>query len=117
MPMAEDPSEAPLNAELIGQPEPPPLSPEAEYNIVTDTVTGLNLRMSDNKFQAIVVVLSMVMASVLGAIAAALNVSWELPWYGGALIGSFAGLVFGTLGSGMFLMFYRGVRHMQGKHD
>lgn len=95
-----------------------PFTPgHAAYNIVTDTVTGVNVRWSDNKFQAIFVFISMVMTSLLGALLAALNSRWNLPWYGGALIGSFAGLVIGILGSGIFLMFYRAVRHIKGKHD
>jgi len=33
------------------------------------------------------------------------------------LIGSFAGLVIGIFGSGIFLMIYRAARHISGKHD
>ena len=45
------------------------------------------------------------------------NGQWKLPWYGGALVGAFAGLVIGVLASGTILMFYRGMRHFQGKHE
>jgi hypothetical protein len=89
----------------------------AAYNIVTDTVTGVNVRWSDNKFQAIFVFVSILLASLTGAVLAALNARWNLPWYGGALIGSFAGLVIGIFASGTFLMFYRAVMHVNGKHD
>jgi hypothetical protein len=89
----------------------------AAYNVVTDTVTGVNVRWSDNKFQAIFVSISMVVSAALGALLAALNAQWNLPWYGGALIGAFLGSVFGVLGSGIFLMFYRAARHLKGKHD
>ena len=57
------------------------------------------------------------MTAGLGAILAAVNTQWNLPWYGGALVGSFLGLVLGILTSGIFLMVYRAVRHIQGKHD
>jgi hypothetical protein len=45
------------------------------------------------------------------------NGQWKLPWHGGALVGAFAGLVIGVLDSGTILMFYRGLRHFQGKHE
>jgi hypothetical protein len=92
-------------------------SSRAAYNVVTDTVTGVNVRWSDNKFQAVFVVISIIVAASLGALLAAINTQWNLPWYGGALIGSFAGLVIGILASGIFLMFYRAARHLKGKHD
>ncbi len=90
---------------------------QATYNVVTDTVTGVNLRWSDNRFQAIFVLISVAVIALLGAILAALNSGWNLPWYGGALVGSFVGLVFGILGSGVILMLYRAARHIKGKHD
>lgn len=92
-------------------------SSRAAYNVVTDTVTGVNVRWSDNKFQAVFVFISIIVAASLGALLAAINAQWNLPWYGGALIGSFAGLVSGVLASGIFLMFYRAARHLKGKHD
>ena len=89
----------------------------ATYNVISDTVTGVNVRWSDNRFQAIFVAISVIVTALLGALLAALNPSWNLPWYGGGLIGSFAGLVVGILGSGIVLMFYRAARHVKGKHD
>ena len=106
-------------------PEPPPViqpvpgetEPDHTYNVVTDLVTGVNVRGNDNKFQAIFVIVSVLLIAGLGAILAAVNTQWNLPWYGGALVGSFLGLVLGILTSGIFLMVYRAVRHIQGKHD
>lgn len=92
-------------------------SDRAVYNVITDTFTGVNVRWSDNKFQAIFVLASIAIASVIGAILAAVNTSWKLPWYGGGLIGSFLGLVIGIIASGIFLMIYRAIRHFKGKHD
>ena len=89
----------------------------AGYNVVSDTLTGVNVRKSDNLLQAKVVFVSMLLVAALGAALAALNVEWELPWYGGALIGAFVGLVIGIFASGIFLMIYRAIRHIQGKHD
>jgi hypothetical protein len=89
----------------------------AAYNVVSDTVTGVNVRWSDNRFQLIFVFVSVALASSVGAILAALNPRWNLPWYGGAMIGSFAGLVIGIFASGIFLLFYRAARHLKGKHD
>ena len=116
--MSENPFQSPTDAANASQDDTPSLTPaHATYNVVTDTVTGVNVRWSDNRFQAIFVFISMVVTSLLGALLAAMNSRWNLPWYGGALIGSFAGLVFGIFGSGIFLMVYRAARHFKGKHD
>ncbi|MEQ1904428.1 MAG: hypothetical protein ABL888_09605 [Pirellulaceae bacterium] len=107
-----------VDAENATQDKTKSLEPaHAVYNVVTDTVSGVNVRWSDNKFQAIFVLISMVVSSLLGALLAVLNSQWDLPWYGGALVGSFAGLVIGIFASGIFLMFYRAARHIKGKHD
>ncbi|MBU6237317.1 MAG: hypothetical protein KGQ51_05770 [Planctomycetes bacterium] len=92
-------------------------SGQATYNVVTDTVTGVNVRWSDNKFQAIFVAASILIAATIGAIVVALNGQWKLPWYAGAIAGSFAGMLFGIFASGVVLMIYRAMRHIQGKHD
>ena len=89
----------------------------AAYNVVSDTVTGLNVRKSDNRFQAIFILVTILLLAAVGAVLAAINGEWDLPWYAGALIGAFAGLVLGFFASGIFLMIYRAVRHMQGKHE
>ncbi len=116
--MSENPFQSPGDAENANQDPTQPITPvHAAYNVVTDTVTGVNVRWSDNKFQAVFVFASIVLTSLLGAAFAALNARWNLPWYGGALIGSFAGLVIGIFASGIFLMFYRAARHIKGKHD
>lgn len=96
----------------------PAVSPSlAAYNIVTDVYTGVNFRRRDNILQAKIVFVAVVAAAVGGAILAAMTPRWNLPWYGGALIGSFLGLVVGILASGIFLMVYRAARHFKGKHD
>lgn len=90
---------------------------QAAYNIVSDTVIGLNIRKSDNRFQAIFILVTVLLLAAVGAVAALLNAEWSLPWFGGALIGAFAGLIIGVLASGIFLMFYRAIRHLQGRHE
>ena len=92
-------------------------SARAAYNLVTDTVIGPNVRKSDNVFQALFTVVSALVFAVVGAVLAALNARWNLPWSGGAVIGAIAGLVIGVFTSGIFLMIYRALRHIQGKHD
>ena len=89
----------------------------AAYNIVSDTVTGLNLRKSDNKFQVLFIIRAVLLFAALGAIVTAFNGQWNLPWFGGAVIGAFGGLIVGVLASGTVLMLYRGKRHLDGKHD
>lgn len=116
--MTENLFQSQVDAENATQDKTKSLEPaHAVYNVVTDTVSGVNVRWSDNKFQAIFVLISMVVSSLLGALLAVLNSQWDLPWYGGALVGSFAGLVIGIFASGIFLMFYRAARHIKGKHD
>jgi hypothetical protein len=90
---------------------------ETTYNVVTDLVTGVNVRAKDNKFQAIFVACSVLALALSGALLAFVQPSWNLPAYGGAIVGGFVGLVFGVLASGIFLMIYRAARHIQGKHD
>ena len=68
----------------------------AAYNVVFDTVIGVNVRGSDNKFQAKFILVSVVLLAVVGTILVALNGRWQLPWYAGALMGAYAGLIFGV---------------------
>ena len=92
-------------------------SGRAAYNVVSDTVTGVNVRASDNVLQAVFILAAVVVSAIVGAVLVALNGDWDLPWYGGAIVGAFVGLVIGFFASGIFLMIYRAVRHMQGRHD
>lgn len=80
------------------------------YNIVTDTIAGPNVRLRDNLIQGISIFASLLVGAGIGALVTHDRLA-------GALVGAFAGLVLGLLGSGMVLMIYRGVRHIQGRHD
>jgi hypothetical protein len=113
-PQSQEPSR-----ELSGHSEKPEVvsKDRAAYNLVTDTVTGVNARRSDNRFQLIFVLIATAVGAGAMAILAVLYPHWSLPWYGGALIGSFLGMVFGIFASGVVLMIYRTWRHLQVKHD
>ncbi|MCA9031135.1 MAG: hypothetical protein KDA66_10025 [Planctomycetaceae bacterium] len=89
----------------------------AAYNTVTDTVTGVNVRMSDNVFQAIFIFVSAILVAIITAVACLAFPGWQLKWYEGVLIGAFGGVIFGVFASGTILMVYRAFRHLQGKHD
>lgn len=86
------------------------------YNIVSDTVVGVNVRKSDNVFQAKFIGITVLLLAAIGAASAALNADWNLPWWGGSLIGAFTGLIIGLFASGIFLMIYRAVKHVKGDH-
>ena len=96
---------------------PPDSSGRDAYNIVSDTVVGLNVRKSDNVFQAKFIGITVLLLAVIGGASAALNPGWNLPWFGGALVGAFAGLIIGVFASGIFLMIYRAVKHVKGEHE
>ncbi len=89
----------------------------ATYNIISDTVIGVNFRGSDNKFQAVFLLWSIVIFTVLGTILVLLIPDWKTPWFVGAIAGAITGLLAGFLVSGMYLMIFRGARHIRGKHD
>src|SRR5262245_57856229 len=89
-----------------------PLTGQEQYNLVTDLVTGPNLRWRDNLIQGIIV------------LAFAVTGLWAGPvlLHGDLLIlgivgGLVLGLLSGALASGFALMIFRAVRHAQGKHD
>lgn len=116
--MSDNPFQPPRSTSGNAPEQEHPLSAgKVTYNVVTDTVIGVNVRWSDNKFQAIFVVASVLIAAAIGSILVALNGQWKLPWYAGAIAGSFAGMLFGIFASGIVLMIYRAVRHIKGKHE
>ena len=87
------------------------------YNIVTDTVVGPNVRVRDNLMQAGITAGGLIAGMPAGWLYARLNGWDEGDQIGCAIVGGFLGLVVGLFSSGIFLMVYRAVRHVRGKHD
>jgi hypothetical protein len=91
-------------------PPQPPSTGRQVYNFVTDTATGVNVRRKDNLYQAIAIVVFLALGALTGFLVA--------PDRGlGAVTGGFVGLLVGLFGSGIFLMIFRAIRHLLGKHD
>ncbi len=87
-----------------------PLTSRQAYNLVTDTVGGLNVRPKDNLYQGLVILICLFLGAGIGFLAMT-----DGPM--GAVLGGFIGLLVGLFGSGIFLMIYRAVAHARGKHD
>jgi hypothetical protein len=87
------------------------LTDRQAYNVVSDTVTGANLRLRDNLFQGVAVLVFALIGVGVGYFLMPDN---RLT---GALLGLVGGLIVGVLASGTFLMIFRAVRHARGKHD
>lgn len=82
------------------------MSSKELYNVVTDTVTGPNVRWRDNLFQGIAVVVFAGIGALVG------HLGFE-----NFLLGLLGGLVLGVIVSGGAVGIYRAWRHSQGKHD
>jgi hypothetical protein len=95
---------------LPDDPPEKPMTDRQTYNVVTDTVGGPNVRLKDNLYQGLAILVSLVLGAMIGA----LVVKDHIP---GALVGGFIGILVGLFGSGIFLMTYRAMRHIRGKHD
>jgi hypothetical protein len=87
-----------------------PLTNKQTYNIVSDTVVGPNLRYKDNLYQGITIGVCLILGGLIGCLAVTERAM-------GALAGAFAGMVVGLFGSGIFLMVYRAIKHLRGRHD
>jgi len=93
---------------MKGKKRSPDITGREKYNIVSDTVTGVNFRRRDNIFQLTFIVVTVLLAVIVGGIL----------WGGaGMVVGAFAGLVGGLLASGFLLAVFRLSRHASGKHD
>ena len=87
-----------------------PMTGRQAYNLVTDTVGGLNMRLKDNLYQGLSILVCLLLGAGIGFLAMTDGLM-------GALLGGFIGLLAGLFGSGLFLMIYRAVKHTRGKHD
>ena len=82
------------------------LSSKETYNVVSDTVVGVNVRKKDNIIQGLIILVTVIIGLVIGQV------------YGGfLLLGGLGGLIVGFLGSGFYLMVFRAVKHASGNHD
>jgi hypothetical protein len=79
------------------------------YNIVSDIGTGVNVRKKDNLYQLAAIGLGLLLGIVIGMFCTRDRAT-------GAVLGGFIGLLAGLFGSGIFLMIYRFIRHVQGHH-
>ena len=77
------------------------------YNIVSDTVTGVNVRLKDSVVQLVACVIGLLLGGLLGFILGGLT---------GLGVGCVLGLIAGVLVSGFFIMIYRFIMHIMGKH-
>ena len=86
------------------------MSGKEAYNVVSDTVVGPNLRLKDNLFQGLVILICLALGTGIGFMAMTDGPT-------GAVLGGVVGLLVGLFGSGIFLMIYRAIKHARGKHD
>lgn len=92
--------------------EPPPLPPDAgarartqaDRQVISDVVVGVNLRVRDNLYQGLTILIFVLIGAGLGWMLAGRTSD-------AALIGAGAGLIVGFLLSGFFLMIYRMIKH------
>jgi hypothetical protein len=104
------PAAPPITPGPIQQPAPTPDRLEG-YHTIAETIGGIpNLRGKDNAFQAIFVALSIAICGGLGALLALTGAVPGGDWIIGAVVGGVAGLVGGTLVSGLVLMVMGWVR-------
>ncbi len=82
-----------------------------EYNLITDTVAGPNVRLKDNLYQGLAILICLVLGAVIGCFIPTEERAMAIG------IGAFVGLFAGLIGSGIFIMVYRAVKHARGKHD
>lgn len=110
------------------------------YNIVSDTVAGINARKSDNLLQVKITIITIIIGAIIGVIFDGdAEASEQLPSHlqhlvkepvlkvalgvvglenhTGLVAGAFAGLILGFLGSGFYLMVFRAVKHASGDHE
>jgi hypothetical protein len=87
-----------------------PLTGRQAYNLVTDTVGGPNVRLRDNLYQGLAILVCLLLGTGIGFLAMTDGLM-------GALLGGLIGLLVGLFGSGLFLMIYRAVNHARGSHD
>jgi hypothetical protein len=90
---------------------------KSTYNAVSDMVVGVNARKSDNLFQGVFILVSLLIGALIGTVWIMRSNDPNTPWFAGAMVGGFIGMVFGLFASGIGLMVYRASMHIRGKHN
>lgn len=103
-------AEGPVDADVVDDAKSSQDRGRHTYNLFTDVVTGANVRLLDNVIQAVAIGVSTIAGAAIGAIA----IEERIP---GALFGAVGGMIVGLFASGIFLMIFRAVMHLRGKHD
>ncbi len=88
-----------------------PSSVPPEAKVVFDVVAGPNLRWRDNLFQAVAILISIPIGVGLGWFLMPSDAGMAM------VLGGFGGLLVGLFGSGIFLMVWRAIAHLRGRHD
>jgi hypothetical protein len=100
----------PEEPEFDDEQEQASMTGRQQYNLVTDTIAGPNIRLKDNVIQGI----SVLVCLLIGAGVGWFVVDEPMP---GLLGGSLAGMLVGVFGSGFYLMIYRAMKHIRKDHD
>jgi hypothetical protein len=88
------------------------------YNVVADTVTGVNIRKKDNFYQMISVCVFVLLGAVIGVACFARNKDFfDMNRLAYGIAGGFVGMIVGIIFSGFLLMLFRAIMHFIGKHD
>jgi hypothetical protein len=87
------------------------LSGREVYNMVTDLGSGVNIRWSDNLLQLAAAAVGLLVGALLGAL---LVRGHRLE---GAIGVGIVGAIVAVFGTGIYLMIYRFIRHLRGRHD
>jgi hypothetical protein len=107
---ASTPAEGQFRQQPSGDPSQPGITGQHAYNLTTDLATGLNVRVWDNLIQAASIAICFCLGILIGCLVTSDRIT-------GGVLGAFVGLLVGLFGSGVFLMVFRALRHLRGKHD
>ena len=78
------------------------LTVKETYNVVSDTVVGVNVRAKDNLIQGSIILVTVIIGLATGHM-----------YEGFLMLGGLGGLIIGFLVSGIFLMIYRPIYFMK----
>ena len=104
----------------MGETDRKALTAHEKYNVVTDTIIGINMRWSDNAVQGAIVAVF----AALGAASGAFFIPGSDPALSeavtareGAIIGLVIGVILGGFVSGGLIGIFRFVKHLKGQHE